>query len=342
MKSNVRILGLESSCDETSAAVVENGRGILSCVVASQIPLHAKFRGVVPEIASRAHLESMNSVVEKAMKDAGVAFAEIDAIAAVSMPGLIGSLLAGLTTAKTYSWVLNKKFISINHVHAHAYGAVMDYEKNAFPAIALLVSGGHTSIFLCKGPLEMTLIGATQDDAAGEAFDKVATVLDLGYPGGPAIDKIAKTGNPKAVRFPRTLLGKESLDFSFSGIKTSVLYHVRGVDLAKPDSSHLTEQERADIAASFQEAVVDVLVGKAVRACKQHNIFRLLVGGGVAANSCLRERLACRSSEENIELILANLSLCTDNAAMVAGLGYHKYIRGAFSGLEAPARSTGL
>ncbi len=341
-KTPITILGLESSCDETSAAVVVDGREILSCVIASQIDRHAKFKGVVPEIASRAHLEVINSVVDDAMSQAGIKFHQLDAISAVNMPGLVGSLLIGLTTGKTFAWALGKKFIAVNHVHAHAYGAVMEYSSDAFPAIAILVSGGHTSIFLCNSPIEMKLLGATQDDAAGEAFDKVASILGLSYPGGPEIDKIAKKGNPQAIKFKRTWLAKDSLDFSFSGIKTAVLYDVRGKDLSLPDSSHLTERQRADIAASFQAAVVEVLVEKAILACKQQNLRRLIVGGGVAANSYLRKQLAERSEQEGIELIIAPLKLCTDNAAMVAGLAYHKYCKGQFDGLDCPVKSTGL
>ncbi len=340
----ITILGIESSCDETSAAVVVDGKKILSCIVASQIDKHAKFKGVVPEIASRAHLEVINSVVDNALERCKIDFSQLDAIAAVNMPGLVGSLLIGLTTAKTYAWALEKKFIAVNHVHAHAYGALMgtNNPEQCFPAIALLVSGGHTSIFFCDGPTRMKLLGATQDDAAGEAFDKVASILGLGYPGGPAIDRIAKKGNPEAIRFKRTWLKKDSFDFSFSGIKTAVLYYVRGNDLSKPDSSHLTDKEIADIAASFQASVVEVLVEKAILACKSHNISRLIVGGGVAANSYLRDKLFIRTQEEGIELIIAPFELCTDNAAMVAGLAYHKYRNGEFAGLDCSVKSTGL
>ncbi len=344
MEERIAILGIESSCDETSASVVVDGREILSCVVASQIDRHAKFKGVVPEIASRAHLEVINSVVEEALIKADVEFGELDAISAVNMPGLVGSLLIGLTTGKAYAWASGKKFIAVNHVHAHAYGAIMGSSEpeRVFPAIALLVSGGHTSIFLCESPIEMRLLGASQDDAAGEAFDKVASILGLGYPGGPAIDRIARGGNPAAIRFKRTWLGKGSLDFSFSGIKTAVLYRVRGTDLSRGDSSHLSENERADIAASFQAAVVEVLVEKAIIACKRYEILRLIVGGGVAANSYLREKLIERTDEEGIELIIAPIELCTDNAAMVAGLAYHKYREGLFDDLDCSVKSTGL
>ena len=330
-QNQITILGIESSCDETSAAVVVNGQEVISCVVASQNELHGKFKGVVPEIASRAHLEKINVVVEEALRQAKVGFDDVDAVAAVNTPGLIGSLLIGFTAAKTFAWALGKPLIAIHHVQAHAYGAVLNYSGAAFPSVAFLVSGGHTSLYKCSDPLNMELIGSTQDDAAGEAFDKVASILDLPFPGGPMIDKLGREGNPSAIRFPRTWLKKESLNFSFSGLKTSVLYHVRGTDLSRPDSSHLTHQKKADIAASFQAAVVEVLVEKAMLACKKFNLRKLLVGGGVAANSYFRSELARRTNEENIELILAKRNLCTDNAAMVGGLAYHKFIANQFA-----------
>jgi len=328
------LVGIESSCDETACAVVAGGREILSSVVASQDDLHAAFRGVVPEIASRAHLERLNIIVSQALSSAGVSFAEISAIAAVNRPGLVGSLLIGFTAAKTYAWALSKPLISVNHLHAHAYGALMGCEDWSFPAVALIVSGGHTSLFYCRSPLDLQQVGYTQDDAAGEAFDKVATVLDLPYPGGPVIDELAKTGDPEAVKFPRTWLAKGSLNFSFSGLKTAVLYHVRGTTLTRPDSSHLSDQQRADIAASFQAAVVDVLVGKSIEASRRHRTDTLLVGGGVASNSCLRRRMTQRCGSDGIRLVLADPQLCTDNAAMVAGLGWHKYQAGDFCGLD--------
>jgi N6-L-threonylcarbamoyladenine synthase len=337
------ILGIESSCDETSVAVVADGREVLSCAVASQNELHEKFKGVVPEIASRAHLEKINLMIEAALTDAKIGFDQIDAVAAVYRPGLVGSLLIGFTAGKTLAWALSKPLLAVHHVHAHAYGAVLNYAaeaKYAFPSVAFLVSGGHTSLFKCHDPLTMELIGSTQDDAAGEAFDKVACILDLGYPGGPLIDKLAKEGNTKAVHFPRTWLKKAPLDFSFSGLKTAVLYHVRGRDLSKPDSSHLTRQEKADIAASFQAAVVEVLVEKAVLACRETGYNKLLVGGGVAANSYFRQELTERTSREKIELIMAPMRLCTDNAAMVAGLAYHQYTAGQFAALDASVCST--
>lgn len=335
-QARTAILGIETSCDETAAAVVVDGRDVLSSVVASQDELHAKFRGVVPEIASRAHLERINLIVEEAINQAGLELGQLDVVAGVNTPGLIGSLLIGFTAAKTYAWALAVPLIDVNHLYAHAYGALMSESGHVgsnLPAVALIVSGGHTSLFYHRSPLEIEPIGRTLDDAAGEAFDKVATILDLPYPGGPAIDQLARQGDSEAISFPRTWLGAGSFDFSFSGIKTAVLYHVRGTDLSRPDSSHLSDQQRADIAASFQAAVVEVLVEKSIRACCQFQVSTLLVGGGVAANRYLRDRLTDRCRAERIELLLAEPRMCTDNAAMVAGLAWHKYQAGLFADL---------
>ena len=328
------ILGIETSCDETAAAVVVGGRKVLSSVIATQNDLHAKFRGIVPEIASRAHLERMNLIIDEAMQQAGMKLTDVDAIAAVNRPGLVGSLLVGFTTAKSLAWALKKPLIAVNHVHAHAYGAMIDCDPYPVPAVALIVSGGHTSLFHCRSVLQIEQIGKTQDDAAGEAFDKVATVLDLPYPGGPAIDALAKNGNDKAIRFPRTYLKGQTLNFSFSGIKTAILYHVRGNRLTRPDSSHLSDKERADVAASFQAAVVDVLVDKSIDACRRVNVQTVLLGGGVAANSYLRNRLQQRCDAENIRLHMADWAYCTDNAAMVAGLGWHLHEAGEVAELD--------
>ncbi len=334
------ILGIESSCDETAASLVADGRDVLSSVVASQDDLHAKFRGVVPEIASRAHLERVNLIVGQALERAAVALPEIAAVAGVNSPGLVGCLLIGFTAAKTYAWSVGKPLIAVNHLHAHAYGAILSAEQPEMPAVALIVSGGHTSLFHLQTPLQLELLGRTQDDAAGEAFDKVATILGLPYPGGPAIDKLARQGDPAAIDFPRIYLDRESLDFSFSGLKTAVLYHVRGKRLERPDASHLSDCQKADVAASFQAAVVDVLIDKSVLACRRRRAETLLVGGGVAANSYLRRRMAERCQNEGLRLVLADRSMCTDNAAMVAGLAWHKYRRGDFAPLDEQVIST--
>jgi len=227
--SGAAVLGIETSCDETACAVVAGGQHVLASAVASQIDLHARYGGVVPEIASRAHIEAINSIIERALDESGVAPADLDGVAVTHEPGLIGSLLIGLTAAKTLAWAWGKPLVGVNHVYAHAYAAALDAEPIDYPAAALICSGGHTALYRCDSPTELALLGSTIDDAAGEAFDKVASILGLGYPGGPAIDQAARDGDPAAVRFPRTLLKGQSLDFSFSGLKTAVLYHVRGV-----------------------------------------------------------------------------------------------------------------
>ena len=341
VQKSVNILGIETSCDETSAAVVADGRHVLSSVVASQDELHAKYGGVVPEIASRAHIQRINPVIAQALDRSGLAPSDLSAIAVANRPGLIGSLLIGLSAAKTLAWAWDKPLIDIDHVHAHMYAACLDTELKTplpFPAIALVVSGGHTSLYSCPGPLALTQLGSTIDDAAGEAFDKVATILQLGYPGGPLIDKISKQGNPQAVDFPRSWMGKHSLDFSFSGIKTAVLYHVRGQNPKAP-KVHLDDQSRADIAASFQQAAVDVLVGKTMLALSQQGLNRVILGGGVCANSALRAAMQRACQKAGADLFLAPLSYCTDNAAMVAGLAYHKFRANLFADLSLTAQA---
>ena len=334
-----RILGIETSCDETSAAVVAGGKTVLSTVVASQDQLHAKFGGVVPEIASRAHIERINPVIAQALDQAKTDPSELAAIAVANTPGLIGSLLIGVSAAKTIAWAFHKPLIDIDHVQAHIYAAILGRDPLAcFPAIALVVSGGHTSLYLCSSPLDIQPLGATTDDAAGEAFDKVAAILQLGYPGGPIIDKLARQGNPQALNFPRSWLAKDSLDFSFSGIKTAVLYHVRGQN-ARAKRIHLDRQSRADIAASFQQAVVDVLVGKTILALQQQGLKTVILGGGVSANSALREAMATACCEQEAQLLLASPHYCTDNAAMVAGLAWHKLQAGLTADLGLTAHA---
>ena len=324
LKKDSAILAIETSCDETAAGVVVDGREVLSSIVASQDELHGKYGGVVPEIASRAHIERINSVIEQALTQAGISPSDLAAVAVANRPGLIGSLLIGVSAAKTLAWAWPKPLIDIDHVQAHIYAAQLGADTaGVFPAVALVVSGGHTSLYHCRDPLDIERLGRTIDDAAGEAFDKVASILKLGYPGGPAIDKLSRQGDAKAINFPRSWLAKGSLDFSFSGIKTAVLYHVRGQN-AQASQVHLDEQSRADIAASFQQAVVDVLVGKTMLALQQQGLTRVIVGGGVCANSALREAMIRACREANAQLFLAPHQYCTDNAAMVAGLAYHK------------------
>jgi N6-L-threonylcarbamoyladenine synthase len=290
------ILGIESTCDETAAAVVADGRAVRSNVVASQVDLHAKYRGVVPEIASRAHLENILPVLREALSLAGLnSFDQIDAVAVANRPGLIGSLLIGVTAAKTLAWSLGKPLIGVDHVHAHLYSVLLDAQTTVpLPAVGLVCSGGHTALYRIGADWrDVELIGSTIDDAVGEAYDKVAAILGLGYPGGPIMDRLAADGDPTAIRFPRTLLDADSLDFSFSGLKTAVLYHVRGVprrgeNVKTADVAPPTGQVLADIAASFQAACIDVMVEKINRAIRRFRAQSVIIGGGVSANSGLR------------------------------------------------------
>ena len=341
---SINILGIETSCDETAAAVVTDGKIVKSSVVASQTKLHEKFGGVVPEIASRAHLENICPVITEALEKADIAKDDIDAIAIANQPGLTVALIVGVTAAKTLSFTWNKPLIAINHIHAHMQSAMLAEENLQLPAVALIVSGGHTSLYDCHSILKPKLLGSTTDDAAGEAFDKVATILKLPYPGGPSIEKIAKDGDPNAIDFPRSLLGPDSLDFSFSGIKTAVLYYCQGQDMKgqnKVDS--MTEKQIADIAASFQQAVVDVLVEKTRRAIEKTDAKTVLLGGGVASNNALRDALEkmCDNNESVERLLVAPKQYCTDNAVMVASLAYHKFKAGIFADLSLEPKAHG-
>ncbi len=335
------LLGIETSCDETAAAIVADGGDVRSNVVASQIDLHSQYGGVVPEIASRAHIERLDSVIEESLSAADCSFDDVDAIAVTNRPGLVGSLLIGVTAAKTLSWVLNKPLVAVDHVEAHALSPAIGLDAPPWPAVGLIVSGGHTSLFRIDGPSSIERLGSTTDDAAGEAFDKVASILGLGYPGGPAIDRAARTGDPRAVRFPRTMLKHGSLDFSFSGIKTAVLYHVHGHGKTSGGLEGLSSQALADIAASFQQAVVDVLVRKTVLAVAQTGLSTVVLGGGVAANRLLRTRLEAACVERSLTFHAAPMPYCTDNAAMIAALGYYRYSEGETVGLEVGAFPTG-
>ena len=341
---SVTILGIETSCDETAAAVVADGRAVKSSIVASQTKLHEKYGGVVPEIASRAHIEKIYPVVAEAIEQAGVTRDDIDAIAVANQPGLTIALVVGITAAKTLAFAWEKPLIAINHLHAHLQSAVLTEQSMELPAVALIVSGGHTCLYDYRSPLEPRLLGSTIDDAAGEAFDKVATILRLAYPGGPSIENAAKKGNPKAIEFPRSMLGKDSLDFSFSGVKTAVLYYCRGQDMKgenKVDS--MSEQEIADIAASFQASVIDVLVTKTQRAADKIGAKTVLLGGGVAANDALRGSLQqmCELSVPAKKLFVAPKQYCTDNAVMVASLAYYRFRAGLFADLTLEAKATG-
>jgi N6-L-threonylcarbamoyladenine synthase len=309
--AGTKILGIETSCDETAAAVVIGGHVVRSSVVSSQVDIHARFGGVVPEIASRAHVDLLTPVIAEALVEAGVEGPDLDAVAATWGPGLVGSLLVGVSSAKALALVWGVPFVAVNHLEAHLYAAFVEDPSLELPLVVLLVSGGHTLLVAMEGHGRYRLLGSTLDDAAGEAFDKVARYLGLGYPGGPAIDRIAMEGDPQAIAFPRAML-HEGLDFSFSGLKTAVINHVR----RHPEAS------TADVAASFQEAVVDVLVAKARRAAQEIGAAGLVLGGGVAANSLLRERFLSACVADGIHGFLPSRAMCTDNAAMVAAAAW--------------------
>lgn len=329
------ILGIESTCDETACALVEDGLRVRSEVISSQVDLHQRYGGVVPEIASRAHIEKIIPVIEQTLLQGGYAnvragLAAIDAVAVAHRPGLIGSLLIGVTAAKTLAWALGKPLIGVDHVQAHLYSVMLDQQVTPrLPAIGLVASGGHTALYHINSFTEITRIGGTIDDAVGEAYDKVSAILRLGYPGGPVIDRLSATGNPAADQFPRTLLGRESLDFSFSGLKTAVLYRVRGFQGRALDPDRLSPSEVADIAASFQAACVDTISKKLQRALQQTHAKSIIIGGGVSANRGLRDRLA----KFNVPVYFPLMRYCTDNAGMSAGLAHLYYEQQQFSDL---------
>ena len=306
------ILGIESSCDETAAAVVSCGK-MRSNVIASQIKDHSKYGGVVPEIASRKHIEAINMVLREALANAQVELKEIEGIAVTRGPGLIGSLLIGLSAAKALAYALDIPMVGVNHLEGHIAASFLAEKPPAFPFAALVVSGGHTNIYLAKNYHDFILLGQTRDDAAGEAFDKAAKLLNLGYPGGVVIDRLAKNGNPSAIAFPRAM--KDSTDFSFSGLKTSLL------TMLKKRGRDFEESQLPDVVASYQEAIVDVLVEKTIRAAQDNGIDRVVVCGGVAANGRLREKFTKAAKEAEIELFIPPIILCTDNAAMIAAIG---------------------
>ncbi len=324
--SDALVLGIETSCDETAAACVRGGTDVLSSVVSSQVDLHAKYGGVVPEIASRAHNELIIPVVARAMVEAGVDGDRIDAVAATTGPGLIGALLVGVSAAKALALTWRVPFISVNHLEAHLYAALLEDPAIELPMVVLLVSGGHTMLVHMEDHGRYRILGQTLDDAAGEAFDKVARFLGLGYPGGPAIDQEAMSGDPEAIRFPRSMLD-DGLDFSFSGLKTAVVNHVR----ANPDVS------TPDVAASFQAAVVDVLVAKTRRAAQEVGAGALAIGGGVAANSLLREQFLTACTDDGVHAFLPSRAMCTDNAAMIASAGWYRWRDGGPSPLSTGA-----
>jgi len=312
------VLGIESSCDETGVAVVKDAKKILSNIVASSLKHHTKHGGIIPEIASRMQLESIASVFNEAINQAKIKPAQIDLVAVTSTPGLPGSLIVGMSFAKALALSLNKPLMEINHIYSHVYANILCNNNIKFPLMALVVSGGHTSLFYIKDFSDIQVLGQTQDDACGEAFDKVAKIMGMGYPGGPLIEKLAKDGNKHKVKFACCGTDNE-LDFSFSGIKTAVLYYLKnkkiGVKLKK------------NVAASFQESAINALIKKSLLACKRKRTNRLLIGGGVVANSCLRKKFSTAAAQAKVDCYFPNINLCMDNAAMVAGLAGHLYKR---------------
>lgn len=328
MTKEILILAIESSCDETAAAVVKNGREVLSNIIFSQIELHKLYGGVVPEIASRKHIEKINQVIEEALTTAGVTLEEIDAIGVTYGPGLVGALLVGVAEAKAISFATKKPLIGVHHIEGHVSANYIDNKELEPPFLCLIVSGGHTHLVLVKEYGKYEIIGRTRDDAAGEAFDKVARAIGLGYPGGPKIDKLSKEGDKKAITFPRAQIEGAPYDFSFSGLKSAVLNHLNSCEMKKEAINP------ADIAASFQEAVIDVLVNKTMLAAKDYHMKQVAIAGGVAANSSLLEAMAKACEEHGLFFYHPSKILCTDNAAMIGAAAYYEYINGARAGLD--------
>ena len=333
-KTVVKILTIESSCDETAAAVIDGDLNVLGAVVASQEKIHEPYGGVVPEIASRAHLERILPVIDETLRRASVGLTDLDAVSVVNTPGLAGSLLVGLAAAKALALAAGLPLIAVNHLQAHVYACKVAYGVDPFPCVGLIVSGGHSNLYRCLTPIDFEPLGTTIDDAAGEAFDKVAAMLGLPYPGGPSIQKAAELGNPKAYPFPRPLLNEpDRLEFSFSGLKTAVRYKIARAGKVDCASAPISPQERADLAASFQAAVVDCLVGKAIQALRLTRLDTLCVGGGVAANSHFRGEIEKAARKEGVRLYIAPPKLCTDNAVM-GGVAIERFRAGLFESLD--------
>lgn len=319
------ILGIESSCDETAAAVVKDGREVLSNIINTQIELHKKFGGVVPEVASRRHIETIDAVIDEALETANVTFEDIDAIAVTYGPGLVGALLVGVSAAKALAFALDKPLVPVHHIKGHIMANFVEHKTLKPPFVCLVASGGHSHIVSVESYTDFEIMGRTRDDAAGEAFDKIARVLGLGYPGGPLIDALAKEGNSEKVKFPRVRMDKDSLDFSFSGVKTAVINYLHKLE------QNGEEYNKADIAASFQDAVTDVLCEHTIEAAKNKNSKIIAMAGGVASNSALREKMTREAKKEGIEVIYPSPVLCTDNAVMIACAGYYGYKENNFA-----------
>lgn len=320
-------LAIETSCDETSAAVIKNGREILSNIISSQIDIHKRFGGVVPEIASRKHIESINNIIQESLDEAGVGFKDIDLIGVTRGPGLVGALLVGISSAKALAYGLDKPLVGVNHIEGHICANYLTHEGLEPPFTCLIVSGGHSYLVHADGYIDYELMGRTRDDAAGEAFDKVARALGIPYPGGPVIDKLSEKGNPNAIKFPRAFLEEGTYDFSFSGLKTSVLNYLNG---EKQKGREIVVE---DVAASFQAAVLDVLVDKTFRLAREKGSKKIVMAGGVAANKGLRSMMEERGKKEDIEIFYPSKVLCTDNAAMIGSAAYYNYINGKESQL---------
>lgn len=327
-REDVHILAIESSCDETAASVVKNGRQVLSNIISSQIDLHTLYGGVVPEIASRKHIEKINQVIEEALKEAGVTLGDVTAIAVTYGPGLVGALLVGVSAAKALAFAMDKPLVGVHHIEGHISANYIENKQLEPPFVCLVVSGGHTHLVIVKDYGEYEILGCTRDDAAGEAFDKVARAIGLGYPGGPKIDKLSKEGNPDAVKFPRAKVDGSDYDFSFSGLKSAVLNYLNSCEMKGISVNH------ADVAASFQKAVIDVLVEHSLHAVKAYGYDKFAIAGGVASNSSLRAAFETACRNQDITFFHPSPIFCTDNAAMIGVAGYYEYIKGTRSGYD--------
>lgn len=326
--NNINILAIESSCDETAAAVIRDGRQVLSNIISSQIDIHTLYGGVVPEIASRKHMEKINQVINQALLEAEMKLEDIDAIGVTYGPGLVGALLVGVSAAKAISFAADKPLVGVHHIEGHISANYIENKELEPPFLCLVVSGGHTHLVIVKDYGKYEVIGRTRDDAAGEAFDKVARAIGLGYPGGPKIDKLSKEGNPDAIEFPRAVIDGAPYDFSFSGLKSAVLNHLNYCRMKG------IEENPADVAASFQQSVTDVLVSRAINAAKENNLNKLAIAGGVASNSAIRQAMSDACEKNNIQFYHPSPIFCTDNAAMIGVAAYYEYINGVRSGWD--------